>query len=94
MGRTYKVGRAYSVRLDGHNEPAQMLSIESDGMNAGGGVMLIANRGDGEIERIVSILNLDLERLCSAAEMAMKIANSDGAEFDIEAELKQLKEVI
>lgn len=75
MARHYKVGRAYSVRLDGHNEPAQMRSIEVDGMNAGGGIMLLANRGDGEIDRIVSILNASYTGDCTPLQEDCEVAS-------------------
>ncbi len=55
--RTYKLGKTYRVLLDGHNETVSLPSIEIDGMCAGGGVMLIADRGDGEIDRIIKLLN-------------------------------------
>lgn len=77
MARHYKVGRAYSVRLDGHNEPAQMRSIEVDGMNAGGGIMLLANRGDGEIDRIVSLLNEAESGKCLSVQEAWEAAGGN-----------------
>lgn len=94
MSGNYRVGRAYGARIDGHGEPVPVVSIEADGMNAGGGIMLIANRGDGEIERIVSLLNLDLRALVDSAETAMSLANRDGAEFDLLAELGPAKEAL
>lgn len=53
----YKIGEPILVRLAGHVDPVQMAPIVMEGFVAGGGVMLIADRGNGEVERIVQLLN-------------------------------------
>jgi hypothetical protein len=55
--RTYIKGAVYRVRMDGHPEPLDLTSIEVDGFCAGGGLMLVMDRGDGEVDRIVALLN-------------------------------------
>jgi hypothetical protein len=53
----YKEGRRFRVRLDGHAEPVDMVSIEQPDMCAGGGVMLIADRGPESLAFVLSALN-------------------------------------
>lgn len=57
IARTYKRGQSLRVHIEGHSEPIQMVSIELASYEAGGGVMLIADRGDGDVDRIVELLN-------------------------------------
>ncbi len=51
----FKRGQVLRVRIEGHSEEVQMVSIERIGMNTGGGLMLIIDRGD--VERFVRMLN-------------------------------------
>lgn len=52
----YEMGRAYTVRIEGHPEPVHMISIERHSC-AGGGLLLAIDRHDGEIERLIASLN-------------------------------------
>lgn len=54
---TYRAGESIRVFVDGHAEPALMRPIYKDGFCSGGGVLLLIDRGDGEINKIVNLLN-------------------------------------
>jgi len=54
---TYKAGDAVKVFIEGNTEPVWMRPIDKDGFCAGGGVLLLMDRCDGEIDKIVNLLN-------------------------------------
>lgn len=53
----YERGPVMLVRIEGHTEPAHMTSILQRGFSAGGGLMLVVDRGHGEIDRVLKLLN-------------------------------------
>lgn len=59
--RAYTRGRTYLARLDGHPELVHLVSIEISGMNAGGGLLLVKDHGNGTVDRLVKLLN-DVEK--------------------------------
>ena len=53
----YQRGQVLRVQIQGHREPIDMVVIEREGMNAGGGLILMIDRGDGELDAAVKSLN-------------------------------------
>ena len=53
----YERGPLMLVRIEGHTDPTAMTSIVRAGYLAGGGLMLILDRGNGEIEKVLAALN-------------------------------------
>ena len=68
MKGPYTKGGTFRVRLEGHAEPVEVISIETEGMNAGGGVVLVANRSGAEADYVLDALNAwDLRELNATA---------------------------
>jgi len=53
----YERGPLMLVRIEGHTDPTAMTSIVRTGYFSGGGLMLILDRGNGEIEKVLDALN-------------------------------------
>lgn len=53
----YERGPVMLVRIVGHTEPTYMTSILRRGFVAGGGLMLVLDHGNGEIENVIKLLN-------------------------------------
>lgn len=58
----YERGLSMLVRIEGHPEPVAMTSIVRPGFVAGGGLMLIFDRANGEVEKVLAALNADSEQ--------------------------------
>lgn len=79
MGKPeYKRGEALRVQLEGHRESVSMVSIERPGMCAGGGLLLVIDRNDGEVDRLICLLN-NAENVREALRMAADEPNIDRA---------------
>lgn len=53
----YERGPVMLVRIEGHTEPTYMTSILRKGFVAGGGLMLVLDHGNGEIDQVLKLLN-------------------------------------
>lgn len=53
----YERGPVMLVRIEGHTEPTYMTSILRRGFVAGGGLMLVLDHGNGEIDNVLQLLN-------------------------------------
>jgi hypothetical protein len=53
----YERGPVMIVRIEGHTEPTYMTSILRKGFVAGGGLMLVLDHGNGEIDQVLKLLN-------------------------------------
>lgn len=53
----YKRGPVMLVRIEGHTEPTYMTSILRPSFVAGGGLMLVLDHGNGEIDQVLKLLN-------------------------------------
>ena len=53
----YERGPVMIVRIEGHTEPTYMTSILQRGFVAGGGLMLVLDHGNGEIDNVLQLLN-------------------------------------
>jgi hypothetical protein len=53
----YERGPAMLVRIEGQTEPTYMTSILRKGFVAGGGLMLVLDHGNGEIDQVLKLLN-------------------------------------
>lgn len=53
----YERGPVMLVRIEGHTEPTYMTSILRRGFVAGGGLMLVLDHGNGEIDNVLKLLN-------------------------------------
>ena len=61
----YERGPLMLVRIEGHTEPTYMTSILRRGFVAGGGLMLVLDHGNGEIDQVLKLLN-DLVEMAQA----------------------------
>ncbi len=53
----YQRGQVLRVQIEGHREPISMVAIERANLNAGGGLMLMIDRFDGELDAALAALN-------------------------------------
>lgn len=53
----YERGPVMLVRIEGHTEPTYLTSILRRGFVAGGGLMLVLDHGNGEIDKVLKLLN-------------------------------------
>lgn len=59
---SYERGPSMLVRIEGHPERVAMTSIVQPGFIAGGGLMLVVDRGGSEIEEVLAALNAGREQ--------------------------------